>query len=198
MKMTHVLFALAIPATLAAQGGGPPPQHPGGPMTNAFAVRYATFYRNLPAAFDSIPADKYSYKPTPGQLTIGYVAQHLTNDNYFFCGNFSDKKPSRPEEETATPDSVKATWPKDKLVASLKASVAFCQDALSAVTDASLAGTVTQTMRNGQTREVPRMNAFVGHAIDMADHYSQIANYMRLNGMLPPSALPRPNRPGGN
>ena len=32
------------------------------------------------------------------------------------------------------------------------------------------------------------------HVIDMADHYSQLANYMRLNGMLPPTALPRPPR----
>jgi hypothetical protein len=196
MKTRTAILALAIPMALGAQGQGPAP-HPGGPMTNAFAARYANYYRNLPQAFDSIPADKFSFKPTPAQQTVGFVAAHLASDNYFFCSNFGDKKPTRPEEETATPDSVKATtWPKDKLVAQLKTSVAFCQDALSSVTDASLAGTYTMT-RGGQSREVPRINAFVGHAIDMADHYSQIANYMRLNGMLPPSALPRP-RPSGN
>jgi hypothetical protein len=32
----------------------------------------------------------------------------------------------------------------------------------------------------------------LGHVIDMADHYSQIANYMRLNNLIPPTALPRP------
>jgi hypothetical protein len=32
----------------------------------------------------------------------------------------------------------------------------------------------------------------LGHVVDMADHYSQIANYMRLNHMIPPTALPRP------
>jgi hypothetical protein len=37
----------------------------------------------------------------------------------------------------------------------------------------------------------------LGHALDMADHYSQLANYMRLNNILPPTALPRP-RPGGD
>jgi hypothetical protein len=42
------------------------------------------------------------------------------------------------------------------------------------------------------------MNALLGHAMDLQDHYSQIANYMRLNGMLPPSALPRPAGRGGN
>ena len=36
----------------------------------------------------------------------------------------------------------------------------------------------------------------LGHVIDLADHYSQLANYMRLNNILPPTALPRPNRAG--
>ena len=194
MKISRIaLAALVIPIGLAAQG--PPQQHPGGPMTNAFAARFNTFYNRLPQAFDSIPADKFGYKPTPAQQTIGYVAQHLASDNYFFCNNFSDKKATRPEEETSTPDTVKQNWPKDKLVASLKASVAFCREALAGVTDATLAGTYTATAQNGQTREVPRIGAFIGHAIDMADHYSQLANYMRLNGILPPSALPRPGRP---
>src|SRR3982074_2267604 len=30
------------------------------------------------------------------------------------------------------------------------------------------------------------------HALDLADHYSQLANYMRLNNLIPPTALPRP------
>lgn len=166
-------------------------------MTTVFRNRYTNLYRLLPQAFDSIPADKYSYKPTPAQQTIGYVAMHLANDNYFFCNNFGDKKATRPEDETATPDSVKATWPKDKLVASLKASIAFCQDAFTQVEDARMADQITVTAPNGQTRQVPRMSYILGHAMDMQDHYAQIANYMRLNGMLPPSALPRP-RPSGN
>ena len=46
----------------------------------------------------------------------------------------------------------------------------------------------------GQSRTVTRSGMLLGHALDMADHYSQIANYMRLNNMLPPTALPRPPR----
>jgi hypothetical protein len=44
------------------------------------------------------------------------------------------------------------------------------------------------------TRQVTRSAMVLGHALDMADHYSQIANYMRLNNILPPTALPRPAR----
>ena len=45
----------------------------------------------------------------------------------------------------------------------------------------------------GNSRKAPRASMVLGHVIDMADHYSQIANYMRLNNMLPPTALPRRN-----
>ena len=193
MRMHAAILALALPMGLAAQQpqGGPPP---GGPITTAFRGRINTFQRNLAQAFDSIPESKFSYKPTPAQLTIGYIAQHLANDNYLFCNTFGEEKAMRTAEETSTPDSVKATWPKDKLVAQLKASFAFCQDAFTQLEDAKLADQVTMTI-GANTRQVTRAGMVLGHAIDMADHYSQIANYMRLNNMLPPTALPRPVRP---
>ena len=196
MRLRSAALLLVVPAALAAQQP-PAPNTAGGPLTTVFRNRYNGLYRLLPQAFDSIPGDKFSYKPTPAQQSIGYVAMHLANDNYFFCNNFGDKKATRPDDETATPDSVKATWPKEKLVASLKASIAFCQDAYTQVDDARLSDQISVAGPNGTTRQVTRAVYVLGHAMDMQDHYSQIANYMRLNGMLPPSALPRP-RPAGN
>lgn len=192
---TAAILALALPITLAAQQPGAAPPA-GGPITTAFRGRINALQRNLAQAFDSIPADKFGYKPTPAQQTVGFIAQHLANDNYLFCNTFGDLKATRPETETATPDSVKATWPKDQLVTQLKASFAFCQQAFAQLEDAKLADQVTLTM-GANSRQVTRAGMVLGHAIDMADHYSQIANYMRLNGMIPPSALPRP-RPAGN
>ncbi len=195
MKISPLtLLALAFPVALAAQ------QAPGTPATDpvtaAFRTRALAMHRNLAQAFDSIPEEKFSYKPTPAQLTIGYVAQHLTNDSYFFCNNFGAMKGTRAAEDTTTADSVKATWPKAKLVTQLKDSFKFCQDAFGQLNDKNLAEAVTITF-GGNTRQTTRAMMALGHAIDLADHYSQIANYMRLNNMLPPTALPRP-RPGGN
>jgi len=189
MKLS-TLALLLVPASLAAQNApaGPPTD----PITTSFRTRIAGFYRNLPQAFDSIPADKFGFKPTAAQQTVGYVAQHLATDNYFFCNLFGDKKAMRTPEETSTPDSVKATWPKAKLVAQLKESVAFCQDAFTQLNDARLPETISYSFGGGPTRTAPRAAMVLGHAIDLADHYSQIANYMRLNGLLPPTALPRP------
>jgi uncharacterized damage-inducible protein DinB len=194
MKTVHaVLVALALPVGLFAQqpSGGTPSN----PITTAFRGRIMALHRNLGQAFDSIPEAKFSYKPTPAQQTIGFIAQHLVNDNYFFCNNFGAMKGTRSAKDTTTADSVKATWPKDTLVAQLKASFKFCEGAFAQLDDAKLAEQITMTF-GGQSRQTARANMVLGHALDLADHYSQIANYMRLNGMLPPTALPRP-RPSG-
>jgi len=193
-SFTSLTIAMAFPALLAAQQPAPAPAPAANPITTAFKTRITAMHRNIAQAFDSIPEAKFGYKPTPAQLSIGFIAQHVASDNYLFCDQFGAKKSSLPEIDTATPDSVKATWPKDSLVAKLKASFAFCQDAIGQLEDGRLADQVTLSFR-GQSREVSRISMVLGHALDLADHYSQLANYMRLNGMLPPTALPRP-RPG--
>ena len=193
--MYAAILALALPVGLGAQTpSGAPPANP---ITTSFRGRILGLHRNIAQAFDSIPAEKFSYRPTPAQQTVGYIAQHLVNDNTLFCNNFGAMKATRSAKDTTTADSVKATWPKDTLVAKLKESFKFCESALAQVDDAKLADQVTMTF-GGQSRSVTRSGMLLGHALDMADHYSQLANYMRLNNILPPTALPRPRPPGGD
>jgi len=189
-KSFFAILAVAAPIALAAQQPAPAGP-PANPITTSFKGRITNLHRNLQQAFDSIPASKFSYKPTAAQMSIGNIAQHLANDNYFFCNNFGAVKGTRPAADTTTADSVKATWPKDKLMASLKDSFAFCDQAIAQVDDTKLADQITMTF-NGNSRTVTRSGMLLGHAIDLADHYSQLANYMRLNNIIPPTALPRP------
>jgi hypothetical protein len=195
MKLFHLAtLALVAPIALAAQQ--PPAAPPANPVTTAFRTRISGLHRNIAQAFDSIPESKFAYKPTPAQLSIGYIAQHIASDDYFFCNNFGALKGTRAAEDTATADSVKATWPKAKLVSRLKDSFSFCDQAIAQLDDAKLAEAVTISF-GGNSRTVARAGMVLGHALDLADHYSQLANYMRLNNILPPTALPRP-RPAGS
>lgn len=194
MKIVRVLLlSVAFPISAFAQTPAATP--PVDPVTTVFRTRTMALQRQLAQAFDSIPESKYNYKPTSSQLTIGYIAQHLASDNYLFCNAFGSMKATVDAKDTSTPDSVKATWPRAELNQKLKASFKFCEDAFAQLTDANLGEQVSITM-GANTRTVVRANMVLGHALDMADHYSQIANYMRLNNMIPPTALPRP-RPGG-
>jgi hypothetical protein len=142
----------------------------------------------LQSAFDSIPSDRYAYRPTPAQQSIGYIAQHLEDANYGLCERFGTTKRVTSAKD-ALPDTVKATWPKDTLVARLRASLAFCDAALAQMSDAGLGDRVPSEA--GAAGAVAlHMRTMLAFVTDLAEHYSQLASYMRLIGMVPPSALP--------
>ena len=169
-------ICVLIPAALAAQSQAARPS-PDGVMLQ-FARFADIFGSRLVAAFESIPASRYDYRPTPAQQSIGYIAQHLEDANHELCGRFSDLKHPMTSKDSLA-DTIKARWPKDTLVARLDASLLFCDSAIGRVAllqSPALASTL------------------LAFETDLAEHYSQLATYMRLLGMVPPSALPPKRR----
>jgi uncharacterized damage-inducible protein DinB len=154
-----------------------------------FAVQYGG---RLVAAFDSIPASRYAYRPTPVQQSIGFIAQHVEAANYGLCERLGVSRPNRFPKDAA-PDSVKAAWPKDTLVARLRASLAFCDSAVSRLTDSQLTQPMPYGPPGSDLKAVPS-RTLLGFVTDLAEHYSQLASYMRLLGLTPPSALPMKQR----
>lgn len=184
--------ALILPLGLAAQQPAVQPLMAVNPITRSFRAFSLHYGRWLIAAFDSIPASRYGYKPTSVQQTIGYVAQHLEDANYGLCAHFSSLKPPIEARDSLIADTVKATWSKDTLIARLKISLTFCDSAMARVADGSL-GDEVPTDPSASVRRLVRARFLLAFVTDLAEHYSQIASYMRLNGMVPPSAQPHPN-----
>jgi len=133
--------------------------------------------KNLVAAFEEMPADKFDYKPTADQITFGHLAAHVAESNYYFCSNVSGV----PEPKT---EELKGTEGKEKLVAAVKASFAFCREALPKAEDSKM----TEDFKWFDGKPRARAWAFLGLASSWADHYGAAAMYLRLNGLLPPSA----------
>ncbi len=180
--------ALALPlASVAAQPSSASQQlHPTA-VTGSFRSLSALFAARLVGAFDSIPASRYRYAPTPAQQTVGYVAQHLEEANYSLCSRFG--RLERPVNAgDAAADTVRAKWPKDTLAERLKASFRFCASAISRVDDAKLAEEVP-IGASGTAQTQQRAVSLLLYVTDLAEHYSQISSYMRLIGLVPPSAL---------
>lgn len=170
------LAVLLIPGMLAAQQ---PPSSGANPVTSAAKAFSGRMGRLLMAAADEVPAGKLGYKPTKAQMTFGQIWAHLAGANRGMCAAIGGMKPP------ATPER-KGTEGKEVLVRELKESFAFCDKALSATDDSNLGEQVDLGFMKGS--RAMAMFIFVG---DLEDHYSQVANYMRLNGMLPPSARRR-------
>lgn len=133
--------------------------------------------RNTVAAFEAMPADKYDYKPTADQMTFGHLAAHIAEANNYFCANVGDVPEPKVEE-------LKGTEGKEKLVAAMKASFQFCHEALAKAEDSKMSGDIKWF--DGKSRA--RTWAFVALPSSWADHYAEAAMYLRLNGIVPPSA----------
>lgn len=134
--------------------------------------------KNIIAAIEEMPADKFAYKPTPEQMTFGHLATHIIEANNALCS----KATAVPEPKVA---EAKETDGKDKLVSAVKASFDFCSEALAKMDDAKL-GEMTEGFEKG--KQVTRAWAAMILASSWSDHYGMAAIYLRLNGLTPPTA----------
>ena len=147
------------------------------PVSDAFRDYAKQSATNLIAAAEEFPADKYSYKPTPSQMSVGDIVVHLIQGNDYLCGSIGGAKPP-------TRTKIAATDSKEALIARLKETFTFCDQALASLNDASLG----EQLPFFGGRKMSRAAVMTLTTGDWADHYSQYANYLRLNGMLPPTA----------
>jgi hypothetical protein len=151
------------------------------PVTDVLRASLAGRQKNTIAAIEAMPADKFGFKPTPDQMSFGHLAAHIVEANYFFCSKVGD---------VAAPkvDEVKDTDGKDKLAAAAIASFDFCGTALAKAEDAKLGDSIQDFAGKAQ----PRAWAALTLAASWADHYGAAAMYLRLNGVLPPTAQKKP------
>jgi uncharacterized damage-inducible protein DinB len=161
------LALLFVPLLAAAQGA---------PVADGFRANVHRVAKRLVLSAEEMPAAKYAYKPTKGQMTFGEVVAHLAEDNDIICSTISGTA-----APTRTP--MAATGSKARLVARLKDTFAFCDVALAGLDDAKL-GEQLSFAGLTETRALIMFQS-AGH---WSDHYSQAAIYLRLNGLLPPTA----------
>ncbi len=146
------------------------------PVSDGLRSRLTREAKNTIAAAEEMPAEKYGYKPTEAQVPFGHWVSHGATANYMFCSKLTGG--------TAPEAGVKETDPKDKLVEALKKSFDYCSTQLPKLRDSQLGEDVV--IFGG--RKMTKGAAVLELSADWADHYSQMASYLRLNGMLPPTA----------
>lgn len=169
-----ILFA-AGPA-LAQQSAAPPAQPVANPISGHLRDDVADSAKDMVAAAEEMPADKYSFSPTPQQMSFAHLIVHSTRFNYGVCSEVSGQ--AKPDVKVADTDG------KDKLVAALKASYDFCTSAVASADDSKLGDSLP--FFGGRT--ISRGGLMMVCSAEFADHYSIAAMYLRLNGLLPPTA----------
>jgi len=147
------------------------------PISNRLRQLLDSEAKNLVAAAQEFPVDKYTFHPTPEGMTVGNTMSHIAQVNNRACALVSGAD--------APPYTKPGETDKDKLVEGLQASMDFCRQQFAGLTDAKLAETIP-------TREGTRFGAALEVTNDLIDHYATLSVYLRISGLLPPTAQKKP------
>ena len=135
------------------------------------------------SAAEAMPADKYDFAPTAGNFTgvrtFGSEVQHVAEANYFFFSGFG-------LSGAPSDDHLKSLKTKDDLVQALKDSFAFAQKGIDTITPQN----AFVEVGTGQMKMTRAGFATLCLAHSM-DHYGQMVEYLRMNGIVPPASQPK-------
>jgi len=170
----RTLFLLILLSALAA--GQTATDNPQLASAKAF---YETVRTNILKAAEKMPEDKYAYKPSDDVRTYGQLLAHIADAQYFLCGTAKEGKSENRGIE-------KSKHTKAEIATALHEGFAYCDSAYAELTDASSAAIVTFF---GQKRTKLSMLSFnTAHSFE---HYGNLATYLRMNRIVPPSSEPR-------
>jgi hypothetical protein len=141
------------------------------------------------SAADAMPEDKYSFAPTNGEFkgvrTFAQQVKHVAAVNYIVGGTILGEKPPAETGGESGPDSIKT---KADIMKYLKDSFAYAHKAIASVNEQNLTGSIKNPFGEGTATRLGMATVFSWHAMD---HYGQMVEYLRMNGIVPPASRGR-------
>lgn len=139
----------------------------------------------IPAA-EAMPEDKYGFAPTNGEFkgvrTFGQQIKHVAAVNYELGAALLEQKPPVDIGEESGPASITS---KAEILKYLKDSFAYVHKALATIDESNLTGTVRSPFGEGWVSRLGLASAVSSHGYD---HYGQMVEYLRMNGIIPPAS----------
>jgi len=175
-----VLLCLAVPAKGILAQEKPAQEKPTATVENPLSTwnkyAYARVKDILQRSAEKMPEEYYSFKPVDSVRSYGQIIGHLADAQYLFCSvALGEKNPGLDIEHTKTT--------KADLIAALTTAFAYCDKAYNTMTDA----TAVQTIKLFGN-DAPRLSALTVNNMHDLEHYGNLATYMRIKGIVPPSS----------
>lgn len=139
----------------------------------------------VPAA-EAMPEDKYSFAPTSGEFkgvrTFAQEVKHVAAVNYEIGGAILQEKPPAETGEESGPASVTS---KADIVKYLKDSFAYLHKAMNSINEKNEVAGVKNPFGEGTAAPLGLAISAISHPYD---HYGQMVEYLRMNGIVPPAS----------
>jgi hypothetical protein len=176
-----VLLALVPIRTIAAQGN---------PDRRAVEILLAVVERDIVSAAEAMPADKYGFAPTDGEFrgvrTFGRQVKHLAATNYILAAAALGNDPPADAGDETGPDSVNA---KPEVLAYVRGSFTELRKAVARIGEPNAVAR-SSPISPLHDRQATPLALAVEALIHAFDHYGQMVEYLRMNGIVPPASRP--------
>jgi uncharacterized damage-inducible protein DinB len=139
----------------------------------------------VPAA-EAMPEDKYGFAPTAGEFkgvrTFAQQVKHVAAVNYMVAAAILGEKPPIELGGENGPDSIKS---KAEIVKFAKDSFTYAHKAVATITSENATGEIKSPFGEGKVTRLGMATVFAWHSFD---HYGQMVEYLRMNGIVPPAS----------
>jgi uncharacterized damage-inducible protein DinB len=153
------------------------------PAASDILDELATVEKKLVSMAESLPQDKYAWRPGAGVRSFGEVFRHIRNDNVLWLSMVS-RTPAKEEtaklfDETGKAD--KEPMAKAEIVRNLRDSFEAVKKAIEPMRAGTLGADV-----NMFGRDMTRRGLFVMYLTHASEHLGQLIAYERFNSIVPP------------
>jgi uncharacterized damage-inducible protein DinB len=189
-----VLFFGFLAVTSARAQQAPPQSNEAPTITSVLNSQLSVVEFEIVATAQAMPEDKYSFAPTNGNFkgvrTFAQQVKHIaTVNNRLFDAVTGQAPPTAPDEGITSngPDAIQT---KDQIMQYLRDSFAYGHKAI---------GTLTADNALTPLKDSPafflrtKMSLAMFACVHAMDHYGQMVEYLRMNGLTPPMSAPRPS-----
>ena len=179
-----VVLVLLAGARFALAQEAKPAEHP--TLAQALNQNLTVAEKEFVPAAEALPEDKYSFAPTNGEFkgvrTFAQQVKHVAAVNYILGASILAEKPPVELGGENGPDSIKT---KAEILKFLNESFAYFHKAVASITEANLLNPVKNPFGDGMVTRLWLSTLNVGHCFD---HYGQMVEYLRMNGIVPPAS----------
>jgi DinB superfamily len=142
------------------------------------------------SAAKAMPADKYGFAPSEGEFkgvrTFGRQVKHLAATNYMLAAAALGEQPPADAGDETGPEAIRT---KEEILAYLDGSFVRLGEAIDAIGNAKVA-VKSSPISPLPAAQTTRLALAVEALIHAFDHYGQMVEYLRMNGVVPPASLP--------
>jgi len=146
--------------------------------------------KEIISTVDAMPADKFGFAPTDGEFkgvrTFGQMVKHFSATNHILAAAALGEEPPAEAGDELGPQSVRT---KDEILAYLKGSFVHLDKAVEAIgqTNIPVNASPISPLKRGEVTRLALITETLLHAYD---HYGQLVEYLRMNGVVPPASRP--------